>query len=59
MKTCINCGTVLSGGICQWCQEELYIFTEQYEYLPESLSDDFSKKVKQQKEQVKNGVNKI
>jgi len=57
MKTCGNCGTTLNGGICQWCQEELYIFTEQYEFLPENLSDEFSEKVKDQREQVKKGVN--
>ena len=57
MKTCGNCGTTLSGGICQWCQEELYIFTEQYEYLPDTLSDEFAEKVKTQREQVKDGIN--
>ena len=57
MKTCGNCGTTLSGGICQWCQEELYIFTEQYEYLPETLSDEFAEKAKTQREQVKDGIN--
>ena len=56
MMNCVNCGTKLSGGICQWCQEELYIFTEQYEYLP-PLSDEFSEKVKTQRQQVKDGIN--
>ena len=59
MSYCINCGTKLSGGICQWCQEELFIITEQYEFLPDHLSDDFTSKAKDQKEQVKNGVNKL
>ncbi|KKL98662.1 hypothetical protein LCGC14_1822190 [marine sediment metagenome] len=56
MSHCGNCNTKLSGGICQWCQEELYIFTEQYEYLP-PLSDEFAKKVKMQKKQVKDEIN--
>jgi len=59
MSTCVNCGTTLEGGICQWCQEELYIFTEQYEYLPDTLSDEFSSKVEQQRKDVKNKINKI
>ena len=56
MSNCGNCGTKLSNGICQWCQEELYIVTEQYEYLP-PLSDEFVEKVKMQKKQVKNSIN--
>jgi hypothetical protein len=57
MSSCANCWTTLSGGICQWCQEELYIFTEQNEYLPDYLSEEFSSKVEQQREDVKNGIN--
>ena len=59
MATCVNCGTTLSGGICQWCQEELYIFTEQNEFLPDRLSEEFSNKVKQQREDVKNKINEV
>jgi len=55
---CMNCGTKLSNGICQRCQEEFYIVTEQYEFLPEHLSDDFISEVNKQKENVKNGLNK-
>jgi len=54
---CVNCGTKLSNGICQWCQEELFIVNEQYEFLPDSLSEDFIDKVKRQKEDVKNKIN--
>jgi len=54
---CMNCGTKLSNGICQRCQEEFYIVTEQYEFLPDSLSEDFIDKVKRQKEDVKNKIN--
>lgn len=50
MAHCLDCGTKLSGGICPNCSEELFIFQEQYEYLPEYLSDDFLDKVKEQKE---------
>ena len=58
MANCVNCGTKLSGGICQWCQEELYIATEQYEFLP-PLSQEFADKVEEQKRQVKDGINKF
>ena len=53
MSYCSNCGTKLTGSICPNCDEELYIFTEQYEYLPEKISDDFSEKIKEQKERIK------
>jgi len=58
MSYCVNCGTRLSGGICQWCQEELYIFTEQNEFLPDHVSDEFFDKVNEQSEEVKQGINK-
>ena len=57
MSHCVNCGTKLSSGVCQWCQEELYIVNEQYEYLP-PLSDEFVEKVDKQKQDVKDGINK-
>lgn len=49
MAHCEDCGTKLDGGICPNCSEELYIYENQYEYLPDSLSDDFVDKVKEQK----------
>ena len=52
MTHCDDCGTKLSGGICPNCSEELYIFIEQNEYLPENLSDEFVDKVKEQKEKL-------
>ena len=58
MKTCGNCGTTLSGGICQWCQEELYIFTEQNKFLPDNISDDFSNAVKEQRTEAKKNIKK-
>jgi hypothetical protein len=58
MSNCVNCGTTLSGGICQWCQEELFIFTVQQEHLPDTLSEEFTAKVEQQQEDVKAGINK-
>lgn len=53
MKTCTDCGTNLSSGMCPNCSEELFIFTEQYEYLPDHISDEFMDKVKDQKEKEK------
>ena len=50
MKACEDCGTKLDGGICPNCSEELYIFENQYEFLPESLSDEFADKIKEQRE---------
>jgi hypothetical protein len=52
-KTCENCGTKLDGGICPNCSEELYIFINQNEYLPEHVSDEFMDKVKDQQEKEK------
>ena len=48
MSYCSDCGTKLSGSICSNCDEELYIFTEQYEYLPKTLSDEFADKIREQ-----------
>lgn len=47
-KTCEDCGTKLDNGICPNCSEELYIYREQYEYLPNYISDEFMDKVKEQ-----------
>jgi hypothetical protein len=48
MANCSDCGTKLSSGLCPNCQEEAVIFTEQYEFLPETLSKDFTDKVRDQ-----------
>jgi len=53
MSYCDDCGTKLSGSTCPNCDEELYIFTEQYEFLPDNLSKEFTDKVGEQKERVK------
>ena len=45
---CKDCGTKTSSGICPNCQEELYIYTNQSEDLPEELSPEFSLKVQEQ-----------
>jgi hypothetical protein len=50
---CPDCGCKVYGGICSNCQEELYIFENQNEFLPESLSDEFAEKVKEQREFLK------
>jgi hypothetical protein len=48
MSRCNDCGTKLSNGTCPNCQEELYIFENQYEDLPEQLSNEFTDKVRGQ-----------
>ncbi len=53
MGYCSDCGTKLSGAICPSCDEELLIITEQYEFLPDQLSEEFTDKVEEQKERVK------
>ena len=54
MSRCENCGTRLRlSGACPNCQEELVIFEEQYEDLPPSLSNQFTEKVKEQREERK------
>lgn len=50
---CENCGCILNNGICSNCQEELYIYENQYEFLPNDISKDFLEKVKEQKEEAK------
>ena len=55
-QTCIDCGTKLLNGICPNCSEELYIYKEQFEFLPPYLSDDFLDKVKEQKEHEKHRI---
>ena len=53
MSHCEDCGTRLSDGVCPNCQEELFIFDEQNEYLPEQISDEFISLVNEQREQLK------
>lgn len=50
---CEDCGTKLSGGICPNCSEELYIYREQYDDLPDQLSDEFAEKVEEQEKREK------
>jgi|GEM_PF-2738881 len=45
---CADCGTRISDGCCPNCQEELFIFETQHDYLPDDLSDDFMNKVCEQ-----------
>ena len=49
MLSCEDCGTRLSGGICPNCKEELYVFENQWQEDPFELSDDFLKKVEEQR----------
>ena len=48
MKTCEDCGCRLNKGICSNCQEELYIVEFQSDCIDTPLSNEFSKKVKEQ-----------
>lgn len=50
---CTDCGTKYSDGCCPNCHEELHIFTTQYEYLPDELSEDFKSKLEEQVKQTK------
>lgn len=45
---CENCGCRTSNGVCQNCQEERYIFENQYEYMDKPISEEFMKKVIEQ-----------
>ncbi len=56
---CENCGTTLQNGICPNCQEELYIYENQAEFLPDYISDNFIDKVKQQTDEVRINKEKI
>lgn len=49
MSFCADCGTKLSGETCPNCQEELYIFENQYHEDPWELSEDFKNKIQAQK----------
>ena len=57
MAYCENCGTKLSYGTCSNCQEELYIFENQWHEDPFELSDEFKEKINEQKKEREN--NKI
>jgi uncharacterized Zn finger protein (UPF0148 family) len=59
MPYCEDCGNKLSDGTCPNCQEELYIFENQYEDLPEKISDEFSDKINSQKKDKDNKKNEI
>lgn len=54
MSHCENCGTKKYGGICSNCQEELYIFTNQYEHMVKPISDEFADKILKQREEIEN-----
>jgi hypothetical protein len=44
---CEDCGTQKHGGICPYCQEELYILAHQAEDVDE-VSDEFAAKAQEQ-----------
>ena len=53
MDSCPDCGCGTSNGVCSNCQEELYIIENQSEYIIEPLSDDFSRRARQQQEYIR------
>ncbi len=50
---CPDCGCRRSGGICSNCQEELYILTEQADYIDQPVSDEFANKADEQEKYLK------
>ena len=58
MKYCEDCGCHLSNGICSNCQEELYIYNEQYEEDPFPMSAEFKEKIDEQRKLLKNRMEK-
>lgn len=48
MGYCEDCGCRTSNGICSNCQEELYIYEFQGEYIDHPVSDEFNKKANEQ-----------
>jgi len=49
MAYCPDCGCRTSGGICSNCQEELYILTEQADFIDGPVSDEFAEKAAEQR----------
>ena len=50
---CEDCGCRTSSGVCSNCQEELYIMSEQSEFIEGPLSQEFVDKANEQKELLK------
>ncbi len=46
---CEDCGCKVYGGICSNCQEELYIYENQNEFMIQPISDEFMNKVEEQR----------
>ena len=55
MNSCPDCGCRTSGGVCSNCQEELYIFTFQYDEV-KSVSDEFAERARKQREDLRKRV---
>lgn len=47
-KYCEDCGCKTSNGVCSNCQEELYIFKNQNEFMIKPISEEFMNKVIEQ-----------
>jgi len=48
MGKCTKCGSETRGGICTYCEEELYIYTYQYDDMKKPITDEFMQKVDEQ-----------
>lgn len=46
---CEDCGCTTNNGVCSNCQEELYIFENQNEFMVKPMSEEFEKKVIEQR----------
>ncbi len=52
-KHCEDCGTKMYGGICSNCQEELFVYENQYEDMDKPISDEFMEKVSEQRQKAR------
>jgi uncharacterized Zn finger protein (UPF0148 family) len=59
MKTCEDCGTPLSNGLCPNCQEEAVIFERFSDDKENKYSEAFMGKVIEQEEKRKIKISKI
>lgn len=53
MSYCSDCGCKIYDGICSNCHEELYIITNQGEYIDFELSEDFKERARESSAKLK------
>lgn len=46
---CEDCGCRIYNGVCSNCNEELYIYENQYGFMEKPISKEFMEKVKDQR----------